>query len=143
LVFSPLKNVLAIGTDRGLVEVWDVDAGEVCFNTAGESNLDSPNGLSEIAALAFSPHHKDLLLSAYSSGNVVFTDTNQRSASLSASKTGTSATVPGVIKTIRTNRCLTSLSYCPDGIRLACGTIDEGVLLYDLRKTHNTISESK
>ncbi|CAD7965614.1 unnamed protein product [Amoebophrya sp. A120] len=127
--------------------VFDVTTGKCVYETSNDhlqtstinpkSNYINRNNNSNNKStfLSFSPHHSDLLISAHANGVIQFTDIKVGSSSTQSSSNSKSE----IIKSLNTKQKLTSLSYCNDGIRLALGTEDKGLLLFDLRKASDPV----
>lgn len=94
------------------------------YDLTSRNRLFSVSRHQELCAVTFSPHHGDLLISAATSGAVHFSDMRVNKPE---------------IKQMNTKTPLSSLAYCPDGVRLAFGTMEQGVLLCDLRKASEPV----
>lgn len=81
---------------------------------------------SSVRGLAFSPLNKLLLCSIGLDKNVVFYDINDKV----------------IVKRIKTETPLRSVSFCSDGHTIAIGTNDYGaILIYDLRKSSKEVAK--
>ncbi|CAD7955743.1 unnamed protein product [Amoebophrya sp. A25] len=135
LVFAQRKDLLAATWTGGKTVVFDASGpgeGRPVYEKAGAGRLGDQHeqdgsALTSLKTyVSFSPHHGDLLISARSDGLLQFTDIKSGGARQE-------------IKSLQTKQGITSLSYCGDGVRLALGTQNKGVLLFDLRKASDPV----
>jgi WD40 repeat protein len=115
LAFSPDGRVLAGGDYRhGVVTLWDVAtrAERATLETTEDKDL-----LNEVAALAFAPDGRTLAVAADRAVQLWDVETARRLASLEGHE-----------------KKVQCLAYTPDGTRLASGSYDQTVRLWDVAR---------
>mmetsp|Transcript_85657 Transcript_85657/g.239316 ORF Transcript_85657/g.239316 Transcript_85657/m.239316 type:complete len:645 (-) Transcript_85657:174-2108(-) len=119
--FSPLRpNVLAACDEGGNIMVWDSDAMGVLCNFPR-----AHRGAGR--CLSFSNHNQSLLISCGDDAKLIFLD----------------VTSGKQIRQVAVESPLSSISYHRDGYRIAAGTRDGAVLIFDLRMlVKSTVVES-
>ena len=130
LVFSPDGSFIAIGTSEGIIQIWDLNSGELhtAFNNAHSGFINN---------LVFSPEKKQLITSA-SESDPSFSETDPSFSETDPSFKVWDLESNTLIRTVELPFSPYAITLSPDGTTIAISNEHGGIYFYDLETGKKT-----